>query len=46
MKAPEADPLGYVEDAFKPRTPLGAFFNILLTFFPRASAPRPESSPP
>jgi hypothetical protein len=27
---PEAYPLGYVEDFSEPRTPLGAFFNILL----------------
>jgi len=29
MKAPEAYPLGYVEDAFKAKTPLTACFNIL-----------------
>ncbi len=30
MNAPEAYPLGYVEDAFETRTPLAAFFNSLL----------------
>ena len=30
MKAPEAYPLGYVEDAFKTRTPLADFFSSLL----------------
>ena len=30
MKAPEAYPLGYVEDAFEGRTPLADFFNSLL----------------
>jgi hypothetical protein len=30
MKAPEAYPQGYVEDAFKERTPLADFFNSLL----------------
>ena len=30
MKAPEAQPLGYVEDAFEARTPLAEFFSILL----------------
>jgi hypothetical protein len=30
MKAPEAWPLGYVEDAFEVRTPLTGFFSILL----------------
>ena len=29
-KAPEAYPQGYVEDAFKVRTKLAVFFNILL----------------
>jgi len=29
MKAPEAYPLGYVEDAFEVRTKLADFFNIL-----------------
>ena len=29
MKVPEAWPLGYVEDAFKARTPLADFFSIL-----------------
>jgi hypothetical protein len=29
MKAPEAYPLGYVEDAFTVRTPLAGFFSIL-----------------
>jgi hypothetical protein len=29
MKAPEAQPLGYVEDAFEARTPLADFFSIL-----------------
>ena len=29
MKAPEAYPLGYVEDAFEARTPLAGFFSIL-----------------
>jgi hypothetical protein len=28
---PQAYPLGYVEDADKPRTKLAAFFNILPT---------------
>jgi hypothetical protein len=30
MKAPEAYPLGYVEDAFEARTPLADFINSLL----------------
>ena len=30
MKAPEAYPLGYVEDAFEVRTPLAGFFSSLL----------------
>jgi hypothetical protein len=30
MKALEAQPLGYVEDAFEARTPLAGFFSILL----------------
>jgi hypothetical protein len=30
MNAPEAYPQGYVEDAFKARTPLADFFSILL----------------
>jgi hypothetical protein len=30
MKAPEASPLGYVEDAFEVRTPLVDFLSILL----------------
>ena len=30
MKATEAYPLGYVEDAFEVRTPLADFFSILL----------------
>ena len=30
MKAPEAYPLGYVEDAFEARTKLAGFFSILL----------------
>ena len=30
-EAPEAYPLGYVEDASEPRTKLADFFNILLT---------------
>jgi len=30
MKAPEAQPLGYVEDAFEVRTKLTVFFSILL----------------
>jgi hypothetical protein len=30
MKAPEAYPQGYVEDAFKARTKLAAFFSNLL----------------
>ncbi len=30
MKAPEAYPLGYVEDAFEARTQLAGFFSILL----------------
>ena len=30
MKAPEALPLGYVEDAFEGRTPLADFFSTLL----------------
>ncbi len=30
MKAPEAQPLGYVEDAFEVRTTLADFFSILL----------------
>lgn len=30
MKAPEACPLGYVEDAFEGRTLLAGFFNSLL----------------
>jgi hypothetical protein len=30
MNAPEAYPQGYVEDAFEVRTPLTAFFSILL----------------
>ena len=29
MKAPEAVPLGYVEDAFEVRTPLADLFSIL-----------------
>ena len=29
MEAPEAYPQGYVEDAFKGRTPLSDFFSIL-----------------
>jgi hypothetical protein len=29
MKAPEAYPLGYVEDAFKERTTLAGFFSVL-----------------
>ena len=29
MKAPEAYPLGYVEDAFEARTTLADFFSIL-----------------
>ena len=29
MKAPEAYPLGYVEDAFKASTTLAGFFSIL-----------------
>jgi len=29
QKAPQAYPLGYVEDAFKPRTKLEGFFSIL-----------------
>jgi hypothetical protein len=29
MKAPEAQPLGYVEDAFEVRTTLADFFNSL-----------------
>jgi len=29
-KAPEAYPLGYVEEAFEARTPLADFFSILL----------------
>ncbi len=29
MKAPEAQPLGYVEDDFKERTKLAGFFSIL-----------------
>jgi hypothetical protein len=32
MEAPEAYPLGYVEDAFEARTPLAGFFNSLLAF--------------
>ena len=34
MKAPEAKPLGYVEDAFEARTKLAGFFNILLKIDP------------
>ena len=30
VEKPQASRLGYVEDFFAPRTPLGAFFNILL----------------
>jgi hypothetical protein len=30
MKAPEAYPLGYVEDAFEPRTKLKPIFSIML----------------
>ena len=30
MKAPEALPLGYIEDAFEARTKLVDFFSILL----------------
>ncbi len=30
MKAPEAEPLDYLEDAFEGRTPLADFFSILL----------------
>jgi hypothetical protein len=30
MKAPEAWPMGYVEDAFEARTKLANFFSILL----------------
>jgi hypothetical protein len=30
MKAPEAYPLGYVEEAFEVRTKLAGFFSILL----------------
>ncbi|MEY4705504.1 MAG: hypothetical protein RL042_1709 [Nitrospirota bacterium] len=30
MKALEAQPLGYVEDAFEVRTPLAGFLSILL----------------
>jgi hypothetical protein len=30
MKAPEAQPQGYVDDAFEARTPLADFFSILL----------------
>ena len=31
MEAPEAYPLGYVEDAFEARTQLGDFFNVLIS---------------
>ena len=34
MKAPEALPLGYVEDAFEVRTQLAGFFNILIPHYP------------
>ena len=30
MEAPEASPLGYVEDAFEVRTMLADFFSIML----------------
>jgi hypothetical protein len=29
MKAPEASPLGYIEDAFEARTKLAGFFSTL-----------------
>jgi hypothetical protein len=29
MEAPQAEPLGYVEDAFEARPTLAAFFSIL-----------------
>ena len=44
MKAPEAYPLGYVEDAFKARTTLADFFSSLL-FIYTASALNNSSSP-
>ena len=31
MEAPEAQPLGYVEDAFEVRTPLAGFFSSRLS---------------
>jgi hypothetical protein len=39
MKAPEAYPLGYVEDAFEGRTPLADFFNSLLELVLRHAIP-------
>jgi len=39
MKAPEAYPLGYVEDAFEGRTLLAGFFNSLLEVILRHAIP-------